>query len=462
MRKALLIAAVVLLAVAAGAWLAARRALGSDLVRTQLEQQLSARLGQRVTIGSASAAFFPQIAVDLRDVTLGDPAVLRLGRVKVLTGFRALFSDVIDVREVVVSDGRPAAAPQPVSFDLDASILGDRLDITSLDARGKTTRLHAKGAVSSIANLEVNLDATADPLDLNEIVAVAGALGPRDRGAAGQSSPMHIVMKISAPSAGFAGYAFRNLSTTVDVAPGRTMLDALALEMFGGTFKGRLDADTHGAAPALRLTGTVAGLDVGQLLKGSGSSGAITGRLGGAVSFAASGADAASLVRTARGTINAAVVDGTMPRLDLVRSVVLAFGKPSGVQANGSGTSFSRLAGTFALANGGLRSENLALAARDFDTAGRGTLGLQSGTVDARADVVLSPELTAQAGTDLRRYAQQDGRVIVPVTITGTLNSPTVFVDIAAATRRALGNELQRRATDFLSGLFKKKGGGGK
>ena len=45
----------------------------------------------------------------------------------------------------------------------------------------------------------------------------------------------------------------------------------------------------------------------------------------------------------------------------------------------------------------------------------------------------------------------------VPVTIGGTLEHPTVFVDIAAASRRALENEIRRRARDFLGGLFKKK-----
>ena len=82
---------------------------------------------------------------------------------------------------------------------------------------------------------------------------------------------------------------------------------------------------------------------------------------------------------------------------------------------------------------------------------------LRTGAIEARADVVLSPELTAQAGTDLRRYAQEDGRVIVPATVTGTLQQPRISLDIAAATRRALGNELKRRATTFIEGLFKKK-----
>ena len=461
-RKWPLIALAVLFALGLGTYFAARRALGSDLARTQLEQQLSARLGQPVTIGSVTATFFPQIAVDLRDVTVGRPVALRMGRVKVLTGLRALFADVVDVREVIVSDGRPGGADPPFTFDLAASVLGDRLDIQALQLRGKTTRIDAKGVLTSIAGLEGALEATADPLDLNEAIAIAGALSPPGPAPArGKPSPMHFVVKIAAPETRFASYTFRNLSTTMDVAPGRTLLDALSLELFGGTLKGRLEVDTHGDAPALRLTGSIAGLDVPSMLQGSGSPGGLTGRLGGTVSIAATGSDGAALMRTARGTVNAVVSNGTMPHLDLVRAVVLAFGKPTGAPAEGSGTAFDSLGGTFALSNGTLRTENLALASRDFDTGGRGSLAIDSGAVDARAEVVLSPELTTQAGTDLRRYAQQDGRVRVPATVSGTLDRPRVSIDVAAAARRALTNELERRATSFFEGLFKKKKGGG-
>jgi hypothetical protein len=205
------------------------------------------------------------------------------------------------------------------------------------------------------------------------------------------------------------------------------------------------------------VAGEVAGLDVTQVLQSSGSPGGVTGRLAGSLALQGSGGDAASLLHAARGTVSATIADGTLPHLDLVRSVVLAFGKPSGVPPEGAGTAFKRLAGTFALANATFTSDNLTLASRDLDADGRGSFNLESGAVEARANVVLSPELTAQSGTDLRRYAQENGRVIVPATVTGRLNAPRMSIDVAAATRRALGNELKRRAGDFLGGLFKKK-----
>ena len=103
-------------------------------------------------------------------------------------------------------------------------------------------------------------------------------------------------------------------ATKADAGPGRLTLDDLAFQIFGGTFRGRLGADTSGAVPALRLNGQVAGLDVTQVLKGSGAPGGLTGRLGASLAVQGSGADAARLMKTSRGTISAVVADGgTLP-----------------------------------------------------------------------------------------------------------------------------------------------------
>lgn len=455
----------VLLAVIA-LYFGASRILASDAVRAEIERQLTARLAQPVRIGSVRASLFPNVAVDLGDVGVGRPESLHLGRVKVLTGVRALFGETIDLREIAVSGGRPGGAPPGFSFDLSASVLGDRLDVGSLLIKTPTSAITGRGVLNSIARVDGVFEVSSERLDLNELLALGSALAPPNRRATGQpqpepSLPLHLVVKTTAPKVRFGTYEFTNLSTTIDAAPSRFVLDRLTLGVFGGTFEGSVRADTRPAVPALHLAGSLSGVDAAELLRLTGSAGGITGRLDANVALTGAGADGATLVRSANGTIRATLLNGTMPHLDLVRTVVLAFGKPSGVTPEGSGTAFNRLTGNFGLARGTLRSEDLQLRARDFDASGRGSLAIESGAVDARADVVLSRELTAQAGTDLRRYAQEDGRVVVPATVGGTLTNPTVFIDVAAAARRALGNELKRRATDFLGGLFKKKKGGG-
>ena len=77
---------------------------------------------------------------------------------------------------------------------------------------------------------------------------------------------------------------------------------------------------------------------------------------------------------------------------------------------------------------------------------------LPDGTIDMHATVMLSRELTAQSGTDLRRYTVHDGRIVLPARITGTVAAPSVTIDMAAALQRALQNEIKRR----MQGLFDK------
>ena len=63
---------------------------------------------------------------------------------------------------------------------------------------------------------------------------------------------------------------------------------------------------------------------------------------------------------------------------------------------------------------------------------------------------MLSEALSAQAGTDLLRYTREGNRVVLPATLGGTLESPRLSIDAAAALRRGIHNEIGER----LKGLF--------
>ncbi len=180
----------------------------------------------------------------------------------------------------------------------------------------------------------------------------------------------------------------------------------------------------------------------------------MTGRLAGSVALAAAGVEPGieplDAMRRARGTARVVITDGRIPGLELVRSVVLAFGKPSGEVPGGSGEAFTRLAASLAVDGQALATSDLTLASRDLDLTGKGTLSLASQAVDLDTDVMLSRELSAQAGRDLYRLAREGDRIVLPARITGTVASPTVFVDVAAALKRALRN----RVEDELKSLF--------
>jgi hypothetical protein len=100
---------------------------------------------------------------------------------------------------------------------------------------------------------------------------------------------------------------------------------------------------------------------------------------------------------------------------------------------------------------------DLSFESRDVEMDGGGTMSVASRTLDIKANARLSKELTAQAGRDLVRYTADDGRVTVPVTITGPLAAPEVGVSLASVTRRAVENELKRRTQDAIRDLLKRK-----
>ena len=458
MRKWFIAVVVVLLPLAAGLYILAERALGGDLVRSEIEQQLSSYLGQPVHIESASAAVFPRIAIDLHNATIGRPAVVQLGRIRLVTGLRGLLSRRVENAAVVVDNGRVgwplpftfgaasgsssgsplvtvasvgriqlrnvtvATALPPITVDLDASLSGDRLDVTRVSARSEGNTLQVSGAMTSLARLEGRF-------------LLKGNLT-------------------------FAGYTARNFNATLSLAPGGLSLSPMTFNTFDGKFdNGALSVDLRQSVPRVQLKGSVARLDVAEVVKDTGSTGGITGRLVGALSVSGTGTDGASLLRSAHGAFRATVVDGTLPYINVVRPVILAFGKPAGAAPSGSGSSFSSLSGNFTLADATLTTQNLTLEARDFTARGTGSLNVASGAVVSHLDLVLSQELTAQAGTDLRRYAEQNGHVVMPATVGGTITHPTVFVDVAAAGKRAVENEMKRKAGSLLNGLLKKKGG---
>lgn len=519
-RRAVVVVLAVVLALAAALALYARSVLASDSVRETLESQLTAWFGQPVSIGRAGASIFPRVALRLSDVAIGgatqpgaarnaasEGAIVTVRAVSVSTGLRGLFSRRIEDAEVVLEDGRvrlpdalglrlsaegdspPAAARDgsgitiasvrvislrnvefthgatTMRFDMESALTGDRLEIASLTGRSARTQLEASGALTSLSNLQGMLTVNAETLDLDELIALSsGFTRPAPQrgtdGDAGGTSAMRIALDIDAQAGTLAGYAFSDLAAKLEATPARIVLEPLALHTFGGTFNGALHVNTSSPTPVLRLRGEIAGIDVAALAETAGMAGSITGQLGGPIDLNASGTASETLVRSARGSAAATITDGTIPGLEMVRAVVLAFGKPSGAPPEGSGSAFTHLGGDFAIRNGVVRSDNLSFASRDFDMHGRAALVVSTGALDATTDVVLSKELTAQAGTDLRRYAQSDGRVILPARITGTIGHPAISLDMAAATRRALENELKRRAKSLLDQLFRRKKGG--
>lgn len=489
MRRILLavVALVVVLAVATAAavyWL-----LSGDGARAALERQATAWLGQPVRIGAANAQVFPRIGVQLTDVRVGEPASITLGSVELSTGLRALFSRRIENADVILANSR-IAMPLPfelptsgttgddpdwqivsmrtirlddvvvasrgreITVSVDSSLAGDTLALTRIQASASGTTVDGSGSVRLAPALDAQLELSANTLDLDDLLALAEAFAPGGGGRrTAPSADGRLVAEVRADSVTAGGLTVPQFSTTVRVQGTRVSLSPTRFLLFGGRYEGDVDLALSGTG-AMTLVSRVRDIDASQLAAFGGVPDAITGRLSGSGRFEGRGTALADVLATARGGGSATIADGSIRGLNLVRTVVLFFGRPAPDTAAAT-DGFDRIDATFSLANQIITADALSLRSRDADIVATGTLALETKALDGRADLSLSEELSKQAGTDLYRYTREGNRIVLPATIGGTLGAPRLSIDAAAAVRRGLRNEVERR----LEGLLERLGG---
>jgi uncharacterized protein involved in outer membrane biogenesis len=504
MPTRLVVIGLVVVVLVASLWLTVRSLLGGDRIRAAIEAQATAAIGRPVTIQTARPHLFPRVGLALTGITIGTAKEVTVERATLTTGLRAIFRRRVEDARVVIersqidvrwalallaafADSGTPAAPTASSMaftidsisalalrdvvlvagnrtlrvDMDSSLTdGDRLVITRMDGQSDISDFRSSGELTSIEKRTGKFSIDAATLDLDGLLTflvAATPAGARQPAAPGSSKPppvahvpLHVDIGVRARQGRALGATFTKLATTGLMRGGDVSLEDLDVGLFGGRHTGGVAFRSGAASGRYEWRGAFENLDVPQLVTFAGATGSMTGKLAGTVSLAAAGVDPQQAIQRARGTARITITDGQIPGLDIVRSVVLAFGKPSGERPPGSGEAFDRVAATLAVNGPVIITNDLAFASRDFDMTGQGTLSLASQAIDFRTDIVLSPELSAQAGRDLYRLAREGERIVLPARITGTVASPTVVVDVQAALQRALRN----RAEDELKSLF--------
>lgn len=490
MLRRLMLAAVavvmILLIVAAGAayWFFSR-----DGFRQALEAQATAWLGHPVRIGSARAQFLPRPAIQLGDVRVGDPVQLTLADIDVSADLRPLVDGRIENAAVLVSGSQvdmplPFALPRGqsggantdsavrivsirsialrdvtlrsrgrnITISADSSLEGSSLTLSRFEAESGGTRLNVEGDIALLPRVDATLTATANRLDLDELLALTDAFTPPGTGTP-QSSRTRIAAVISAELATAGPLQVQRLASELTLDGDAIELSRLSFDVFGGRYEGSMTARL-GDALSATLRSRVTDVDVAQLAAFGGSPDSVSGRLTGNGTFTGTGVDVGALLRGARGKGTTTITDGNIRRLHLLRTIVLFFGRPSNdPNANDPNDHFDRIDVTFALADRVLRADPFRLQSADADMRGSGSLNLENDVLSGRVDVVLSEALSKQAGTDLYRYTREGNRVVLPASLGGTLGAPRLTIDAAAAARRGLRNEVERRLKGVLEGL---------
>ena len=506
-------AVVVLLAIATAVW--ARSILATETVRTAIASQISNAIGQPVAIGGIGAAIFPRVRIDLDNVTIGEPARIQVETLHVATGFRALLSrriehgalrlekarielplppfggaaeepdtaetggspvEIVSIDEIVLSDVEIVSGKRTLHGDIEASIEGQRVVVRSVELAADDTSITASGEITDLNAPAGELTIKADSLNVDRLMAFASEFAsgaatpptpkstPRRAGSQG-AGKMNIAVTLDAGRASMGGMTIDKLSGKARLGADSIVVDPISFGLFGGRYAGTLSANLAGRTPTFRWVAALTGIDVPAATAFAGTPGVVTGTLSGKIDLSGSGADAATAIKTARGTARVDVVDGIVKKLGLVRNVVIATSMREGAtkQAMAGGSTdepFTRLGATLRIANGSASTDDLRFESKDLLLTAGGNVRLDASAVELAGKVQLSEELSKQAGSDLARYTAEQGRVTLPATITGPADNLSVKIDVADMAKRAITNrvneEVQKQLKSGLGGLLRK------
>ena len=519
LKKVLLGAGLLLVAVAIGLFLWVRAVFTEDGVRVALAAQLSKALGQPVKVGSIAATIYPRVTVNLGAVSIGEPARIQVQTLHLGTDFGALLSRRIEHARVELSGARielplpkfsigsgstsSSSSKPPVEIvSIDAIVLKDveivsagrtlrgdvevvpegkgvtlrklalLADNAAIDVTGRITDLSGPVGEVAIKTGALNFDrllafandfsagsgmaSTAQPIS-----APARSISP---GAKPAGAPaMNVVLSLEAERATMGGLALDKLTGKARVTADAMTLAPISFGVFRGRYVGSLVFGL-GDVPDIRLNAALTNVDMATAASFAGSPGTITGTMSGKLDLTSRGMDASSVIKAANGTARADIVDGVVKNLGLVRGVVVATSGRGDAMSAGLGSRdepFAKLGTTLTIASGVATTQDLRFQSKDLLLAAAGTIRLDRSAIDIRGEAQLSDELSKQAGRDLVRYTQEGGRVTLPVTISGSVDQPQVRIDVGNLAKRAITNraneEGQKLLKKGLGSLFKKQ-----
>lgn len=499
------VALVFLLAIVGWFW--ARSVFANEAVRAALAAQLSAAIGQPVAIGSISAGIYPRVTVKLGGVTIGEPVRIRAETLRLGTDFRALLSrqvvhgsvelegarvelplpsftapsnstvqnesaewpvTIVSIDEIVLEDVEIVSGGRTLRGDIEAVPHDNALTLRRLSLAADDTAITVKGELTDLAGPKGDVTLEAETLDLDRLLSFltdfsrgTGFRAPSGarRPAAASGAAPDLTITLNATRATMGALSFEKLTGQARVTGDGVVIDPVAFGVLGGGYKGSLEVGL-GDALTIRWRAAVTELDVATAMAFAGSPGVMTGRLSGRLDVTTvSGVDGSDAVGNARGTARVDIANGMVKNLGLVRTVVVATAMRADAAAapnQPADERFTNLGATLSVGGGAARTTDLVFESPDVIMRAAGSVRLDGSAINLKSDVQLSDALSAQAGRDLVRYTQQQGRVTLPATVTGTIQSPVVRIDMAQLAGRAVGNRIEDEAKKALGRFFKK------
>jgi AsmA protein len=302
-------------------------------------------------------------------------------------------------------------------------------------------------------------------MDLEAINFQLG-LGKTDFTITGKAADHNATVNISSPVINTANLPvelplkkpidIKNLQIAAEVKGQEAKLNSLSFQLFDGQVKGQGKLVAGSDAPPFSGGVAVIGVQLGPALSAVADTPiSVSGTAGADLSLQGRGFSMSDLTKALQGTGHMAVKDGKIQGVNILQEVVSAL-KVAGISIDDpNATVFSTIETDLAIKQGVINVKNLLMDSHDFRATGGGTIGF-----DQRLNLIVNLNLSQEVSQKLAgaspvvKIALKDGRLSLPLAITGTAQAPTYGVDLKGLTGK-MQEQVKKKVEDAVDGLLK-------
>jgi AsmA protein len=358
---------------------------------------------------------------------------------------------------------RDLSAATPIEY-----ILQDMVLLLQSVRLGETPRLHV-GMLVQPFNLPVRLDGTFGPLKEStdiDAINLQLALGKTDFTITGETVGRNVSLNISAPIINTANLPItlpfqkpvdvKDLQIAAEVQGQDVLLQNFFFQLFDGQVTAQGQVTSGSETPPFTGKITIQGMQLGPALNALATTQvSISGTAGADLGVQGRGWSMPDLTRSLEGTGHVAVKDGKIEGVNLLQEAISIL-KVVGISLdNAKATAFSTIETDFAIKQGTIHVQRLLMDGQDFQATGGGTIGFDQ-TLNLTVNLNLSQDLsrTIARSSPAAKLAMKEGRLSLPLMITGTAQAPSYGLDMKGLTGK-VQEQVQKKVEEAVGGLLK-------
>ena len=248
----------------------------------------------------------------------------------------------------------------------------------------------------------------------------------------------------------------KNVEVNADVKGQEARLSNLSFQVFNGEVKAKGGTSFGSPVPPFNGQITIQGMQLGPALEALSSDSrlSVSGTAAADIAVAGRGFSMSDLTKALEGPGHFEVKEGKIEGVNLIGEAV-ALLNAAGISLNqAKATVFSTIETDFMIKQGLVNIQRLLADSHDFQATGNGTVGFDQ-TLNLTVNMNLTPGLSQKiAGSSpVAKVALKDGRLRLPMHITGTMQNPSYGLDTKALTGK-IQEQVQEKAKGAVEGLL--------